>query len=535
MFTQLTRDVSGRAAAIAALLLAVGLASTARAGWVASDPVFWLRADEGVSNNPSGDFVWADQTPNGHDARQSTSGYKPTQAVSGAMNNQPVVRFNGSDQFLAIDDHAQLDIGTAAGEQATIFMAYHQTTSTAPASVPFYIVKASNAGSGGCDWLIFTAPSALYWGTGSSSDSGAWMSVPKPSNATPHLLTVDLDQTAASAGVKNISVDGQLPATKTYAVKNPAVGNPAYIGGWFSGSSLLQPYGGDMGEIIFYDRLVSGRERAATESYLHEKYIGPIQPDVLGLWQFNEKKSGSADGPILDSSGHGRHMTASGSPLPVYIPGEPPGLDGSALDFGGGSNRLSLDDTAASGEPADAFDFGADDSFTLEALVRVEPGQTGAIMAKHIGGHADPSWWLRVEGGAEAGQVGFLIWDLATSAIFLPSGSGKTIDDGSWHHVAAVRDADDDQLRLYIDYDLAGSAADTTTGSLANDIDLTIGDFQNDWAPFGGDVDFVRISGEALRPLEFYMPMVPEPTTVVLLAIGVVGLFGSGRLRRRSR
>ncbi|MEZ6190962.1 MAG: laminin G domain-containing protein [Phycisphaerales bacterium] len=74
------------------------------------------------------------------------------------------------------------------------------------------------------------------------------------------------------------------------------------------------------------------------------------------------------------------------------------------------------------------------------------------------------------------GQSAVVLAVVRTHAQFLVSDgsnepnlvSNVTVNDGEWHHVAAVRDADAGTLSLYVDYNFAGSIADTTTGDFGN-------------------------------------------------------------------
>lgn len=78
-----------------------------------------------------------------------------------------------------------------------------------------------------------------------------------------------------------------------------------------------------------------------------------------------------------------------------------------------------------------------------------------------------------------------------------------SVNDGAWHHVAAVRDADLDTVAIYVDRALSALAADTATGTLANDHDLIIGAFNAGNRQLTGEIDFVRITRRALEPAEF--------------------------------
>lgn len=221
------------------------------------------------------------------------------------------------------------------------------------------------------------------------------------------------------------------------------------------------------------------------------------------FWNFEEKLPGqladTSAGAIHDiqTPGYNHNLTASKS-FP-YVRGSANYGSGTALAFDGTGGVL-LSDAASS----DHFDFAATSSFTLEAVFRIPAGSTqiGALMAKDLGGGL-PSWWLRVNGG----KLQFLVSDYGHQTILNPA---NLVNDGQWHHVAAIRDAANPAskiLRLYLDSLLIGSTADITTGSLGNSESFNIGCFGNDTTRnLTGDIDMVRISPAALTTADFVKP-----------------------------
>jgi hypothetical protein len=98
------------------------------------------------------------------------------------------------------------------------------------------------------------------------------------------------------------------------------------------------------------------------------------------------------------------------------------------------------------------------------------------------------------------------------------------VNDGEWHHVAAVRDALTRKLRVYVDYNFAGEGADTTTLPLTNAQNLVIGAYNAGTRQFEGEIDFLRITGEALDP-SWFIPLggVVSLPTVALTDVGLAG------------
>ena len=225
----------------------------------------------------------------------------------------------------------------------------------------------------------------------------------------------------------------------------------------------------------------------------------PAENPGAAFWNFEETAPGgncsTAANAIRDvhPAANNLHLTAQLA-FPV-IAGAASFGTGRALSFAN-NGGLQISDA----DSTNHFDFAANDSFTLETVCRMPAGstQTAGLVAKDLA-TTSPSWWLRVE----SGKARFLISDNTTERFL---SSAALINDGQWHHIAAVRDATNPaakKLRLYIDSQLSGETTDTTTGSLANSQSLWIGRFNATGRNFTGDIDLVRITPAALAPTQF--------------------------------
>jgi len=73
----------------------------------------WLRTDTMTTANGASVASWPDSSGNGNDAAQATSDIQPIFYTSSALNNAPIIRFDGSNDEMAIADSDILD-GTSS-------------------------------------------------------------------------------------------------------------------------------------------------------------------------------------------------------------------------------------------------------------------------------------------------------------------------------------------------------------------------------------------------------------------------------------
>lgn len=291
------------------------------------------------------------------------------------------------------------------------------------------------------------------------------------------------------------STNEALAWTKTKAIYS---GPSAY-------SDMVRDSEGYVG--LLYEKGTSSPYETITFSRFNEAWLDapappgpPAEAPVPAFWNLEEKTPGQVcstnPGAIRDihPAAFTNHLTAQAAF--AYVDGPTNFGSGAALHFDG-TGGLQLSDAASSNH----FDFAATNSFTVEVVFRIPAGSTqvGALVSKDYGTKL-PSWWLRVE----SGRVRFLVAD---TQIEPNISSTNLVNDGNWHHVAAVRDASipaAKSLRLYVDGTLNASGSDTTTESQANSQPLSIGRFGvANTRNLTGDIDMVRITPGVLAPSEF--------------------------------
>lgn len=239
-----------------------------------------------------------------------------------------------------------------------------------------------------------------------------------------------------------------------------------------------------------------------------------LQAATVAYWQFDDDAPGAvtvAGQRIVDSSGNGRDLYTVSTPS--FIACNPLYGAGSAMYLTSGADELWFDaghDFGDGGAVAgSSLDFAASDSFTIEAMIRI-PGGTSTsaiccILQQYATNGTYPSIYFRTESST---SIRFSITDSANiSKTYTVTGLAN-LYDGKWHHIAAVRDYYNSEMRVYLDYTLVGSTPEAMfsgnwTDTTARWYIGSMGPATSTTREFLGGIDFIRISNAALSTSEF--------------------------------
>jgi uncharacterized repeat protein (TIGR01451 family) len=240
--------------------------------------------------------------------------------------------------------------------------------------------------------------------------------------------------------------------------------------------------------------------------------VGPSDSiDMLAFWKLDQPD------PLDDYySGHDAECPAGGSSIcPTNLT---KGRVNNAQTFNGTNTRIRV--PVIPGD--DAFNFGANEDFSIELWMRGVPGQTCAASGftnnEVMIGRTDTSgltklqWWLGCSNST--GRARFLLQDVNDNEINLES--PQTIVDGNWHHLVAVRKgAGSDKVnRLYVDgVEVASADAVYPGGFSSATVPVTIG-WMGSGFHFQGDLDEIAMYDEALSASEIaahYANGIPGP------------------------
>lgn len=222
----------------------------------------WLKADaiSGLSDgNPVS--MWPDSSGNAQHISQVTASAKPVYKIN-ILNGKPVVRFDGVDDFLSKDSGFSAFSGGAA---YTAFIVY----------------KITNSANDQFSWNI---PSEVNQGSRLQQSAGVLYSTPVNGNSAYGSYAFT---NTSSFHIFCDIYDGSKPtaATKLRHFKNGTQQSLTFFGTMPSGlgaSSSFRlgmrsdggtsPFGGDIAEVLLYNKALSEAERLIVESYLNNKY-----------------------------------------------------------------------------------------------------------------------------------------------------------------------------------------------------------------------------------------------------------------------
>ncbi len=237
--------------------------------------------------------------------------------------------------------------------------------------------------------------------------------------------------------------------------------------------------------------------------------LSPAHGDLISHWSF--------DTDLTDDSGNGNDGTAVNG---AVVSSTDSVFGGSSLYLDGASSAY-----VQTGNPGLQTS-----SFTIAAWVRPETLESD---------WTDIYGYWSNSGGNNYPFAFYMRSDNKLCAYFRPnigllSSTQQYTLLNTWNHVAVTWDRDAKTMRLYVNGDLAASKPTT-----ADNVDMqasvsgwTIGRKDDSGTPYDGYIDELWVFNEALsaHSIDYLMATnVPEPSTLVLLLAGLVGLV----MRRR--
>jgi alpha-tubulin suppressor-like RCC1 family protein len=227
---------------------------------VQSGLVSWLDGDSGVMADGSGNVSgWQDQTANGNSASQTTSGIQPTLA-SASLQNHNVIHFDGSSTYLAMpaciaDDFTMVvvfrsSLGTGSGGEW--FSAGGIVDGETPGVVNDFGMSLDPAGE-------------VLTGVG-NPDTSVVSNTGGFNDGRGHIATFLRTESSGSFSQYIDSVYQSSQTGNTGTLNSP----PRLTIG--ATQTLANYFGGDVAEVLLYNRNLSSTEQQEIEGFLADKY-----------------------------------------------------------------------------------------------------------------------------------------------------------------------------------------------------------------------------------------------------------------------
>ncbi len=242
-----------RQSASSTLELTVG--GTGSSPIVDSSLKVWVKSNAGITLNGGNVSAWADQSGLGNNASQGTAASQPLY-VANAINGYPVLRFDGTDDYLSLPDMTMTDI--------TVFIVGKGTNGTfygdlggCGGGYPLRYFQTSGSQLRGYSRDCTNRVDKFYGNLGDTSNY--FQGVYQTNGST---LNVKYNGTTNTTTYADFTADDLTG----YA---PTIGTG---GGYIAGYYLT----GDIAEVIVYNRTLSASEISIVQEYLYGKYnVGP--------------------------------------------------------------------------------------------------------------------------------------------------------------------------------------------------------------------------------------------------------------------
>jgi hypothetical protein len=236
----------------------------------------WLAADTGVASDANGLVsAWADQSPNLNDATQPDTGVEPT-LVPDALNQKPVVRFDGANSYLEIAN--SLSLQPQNGDWTVFFVGERRSGSQGD----WPEIIGSRPWVAGLDkgWAVVFSDSGVvssHFADGTTGHDVNTAGVPAASALAMNGFQIWQVEENRAAATTAYYVGGLLDRSGTTTMPSGPIdqADPIRLGREIGGSNNRRA-SMDLAEVLVYSAALSPEDRDAVTAYLSVKYGLPV-------------------------------------------------------------------------------------------------------------------------------------------------------------------------------------------------------------------------------------------------------------------
>lgn len=306
---------------------------------------FWFDVNDLSSTSNDGDAIstWSNKGGNSNDATQGVSSSRPTfeNDAASAMNNFPVLRFDGANDFLEIADNSDLNTGAAQAQRS--FVLVFRTGGDVATRQVLYEEGNKTRGLN-----IYINAGAVYvagWNTPNDGPGAPWafgsINTPVAAN-TDYVISFVKAGNVTTTG----TINGYLNGTNFGTINNIGLlyahSGRISIGAKRTGTRYEtgqsggngQYFAGDIAEFIHYNFSLGDAERIIIENSLAAKYGLSLASN--DIYTMDNASNGDFDNDVagIGAAADGSQNTVAMEEAIVRITGQDPLTAGDYLIWG---------------------------------------------------------------------------------------------------------------------------------------------------------------------------------------------------------
>lgn len=269
----------------------------------------WLRAGDLTQPNSTPVGNWSDVSGNDNDGLQTDATKQPLFITNSAMNGQPVVRLDGTDDLVEIRDNNLLDGGS--GQTFLVALRPNNLDGSAALGILGKRITFTTSTEYAYTWFFWTN-NHLYADINTSNDR--FNTSTTFSNGTNYLLALDYDGSQPSNQRTRIYHAGEVVRTSGESSTSIVNSNQDLVLGALN-KNYHTHLSADYAEVIQYNFSLNDAQHIIVHNYLSAKYNIPLNAN--DVYMHDEPSNGNFDHEVagigrVDAANAHAHARGSG-------------------------------------------------------------------------------------------------------------------------------------------------------------------------------------------------------------------------------